>query len=434
MDIFIQNQILSSVHLTTEEKSNLGIYDESFSIPIEDLNDLLFMKFFIKVLSTVSITEKGEIILFKYNNKLWLTGHHDYSAQSRGKVIDAATRDIIVYGFDKFYNINEVPETSFENVSKKIKAADYITLEDKRDGSTIFVTKTKNHGLIVNSNGDFKNDQITKANQLLDSSYKFFKEHLKTAYTYIFEITYPLDKKVVDYGDEEKLVLIGIRDTETGRMLKRFECMEEAKRLNLEIVESYEFKTLDELLYKAQTLTNANKEGWVLKLYKEDEIFIVKIKLKEYIEKHMVISEKYSFYKIHNFIHRGIIDDFVSQLSNQSAIDSVNETIQQVYQVFDYLILKGEEKIKEIEEKTGFTRSYILEIKDGLHPEKKQEYTDFVKSLFKERDYFNSKILSSYLLSGISPSDTVQAMKLKDFKQICLKYHWANEMEFLGIE
>jgi RNA ligase len=62
--------------------------------------------------------------------------------------------------------------------------------------------------------GSFQSDQAIKAKQILDTKYNV--SSLRKTRTYLFEIIYPENRIVVDYGNDEKLVLLAVIDTESG--------------------------------------------------------------------------------------------------------------------------------------------------------------------------------------------------------------------------
>jgi RNA ligase len=66
----------------------------------------------------------------------------------------------------------------------------------------------------IATRGSFQSDQAIKAKQILDTKYNV--SSLRKTRTYLFEIIYPENRIVVDYGNDEKLVLLAVIDTESG--------------------------------------------------------------------------------------------------------------------------------------------------------------------------------------------------------------------------
>lgn len=57
----------------------------------------------------------------------------DATIKTRGLFIDKSSGEIVARSFDKFFNLEEVPETRFENLEKTLKFP--VSLKEKLDGS-----------------------------------------------------------------------------------------------------------------------------------------------------------------------------------------------------------------------------------------------------------------------------------------------------------
>jgi RNA ligase len=66
----------------------------------------------------------------------------------------------------------------------------------------------------IATRGSFQSEQAIKAKQILDTKYNV--SSLRKTRTYLFEIIYPENRIVVDYCNDEKLVLLAVIDTESG--------------------------------------------------------------------------------------------------------------------------------------------------------------------------------------------------------------------------
>jgi hypothetical protein len=96
--------------------------------------------------------------------------------------------------------------------------------------------------------------------------------------TYLFEIIYPENRIVLDYGNERKLVLLAIIDIETGNET-------ELQDIGFEVVKRYD--GLNDLS-KLKQLEEDNKEGFVVK-FKNG--FRLKIKFEEYQRIHRIVTQ-----------------------------------------------------------------------------------------------------------------------------------------------
>lgn len=117
----------------------------------------------------------------------------------RGLVTDSKG-NIISRGFNKFFNWEE----------NKIKKSD-IVLEDvklfeKVDGSYIGVFWYNNQW-ITNSKGSFTTEQAIKAKEHIDS-FTDFDLFFDKSLTHNFEIIYPVNRIIVDYFGQDKLVYL----------------------------------------------------------------------------------------------------------------------------------------------------------------------------------------------------------------------------------
>ena len=120
---------------------------------------------------------------------------------------------------------------------------------------------------------------------------KWVRSHLKSAemlpgHTYLFEMIYPENKIVVDYGDTEDLVLLGVINNETGEEISYTALKEAGKRIGSTVVEAKEFSSLDELYAYCKTLP-ATEEGFVITFHNGLK---VKVKGDEYCKIHRILA------------------------------------------------------------------------------------------------------------------------------------------------
>lgn len=177
--------------------------------------------------------------------------------------------EIIARPFPKFFNLGErenqeIPNSSFE-------------VYDKLDGSLGILYWIDDIPYIA-SRGSFDSDQSNKANEMLHGKYKDSWAYLDKKNTYVFEIIYPENRIVLDYGNTEALILLGIIDTVTANELP-------LQDMGFPIVERYDglnnINTLKEL-------NHDNKEGFVIKFSNN---YRLKVKFEEYLRLHRIITE-----------------------------------------------------------------------------------------------------------------------------------------------
>ena len=106
----------------------------------------------------------------------------------------------------------------------------------------------------IATRGSFVSEQAIVATNILHQKYAHIS--LNTAYTYLFEIIYPQNRIVVDYGTLEDIILIGMLDTKTGKELPL------DASLGFSLVKKYDgIKDI----YALKKLEERNREGFVIR-------------------------------------------------------------------------------------------------------------------------------------------------------------------------
>ena len=184
----------------------------------------------------------------------------------RGLVTDDRG-NIVAKPFNKFFNIEENRHTPTEDFE----------VFEKMDGSLGIVFKY-NGEVIYATRGSFTSDQ---AKWMANYGKEYnFQDILVEGHTYLFEIIYPENRIVVNYGDQERLVLLGIINTETGEELS----YDDIIMVPWDIVKKYDgIRDYSELKGKIDN----NAEGFVVRFSNGDRM---KIKGEEYLRLHKVMT------------------------------------------------------------------------------------------------------------------------------------------------
>lgn len=127
----------------------------------------------------------------------------------RGLITDHGG-NVIARGMRKFFNYGQewAPEFSVD---------DNVLVLDKVDGSLGIVYPTPDGGWEVATRGSFTSDQAIHATAALTDAQKSVAEDAyKVGETVLCEIVYPENRIVLDYGDTDELVMLGIVQRETG--------------------------------------------------------------------------------------------------------------------------------------------------------------------------------------------------------------------------
>jgi hypothetical protein len=195
----------------------------------------------------------------QYEN-LW----DEVTLMCRGLVTDH-TGDIVATPFKKFFNIEEGKYTPTETFE----------VYEKMDGSLGIVFWYEGQWVVA-TRGSFSSDQAIKARELLK---KYNTDIMFRHMTFCFEIIYPENRIVLDYGGEEKLVLLGAFD----KWGKDYD-MSDWDEWGFDVVKKYDgikdYKQLKEMVKNDQ-------EGFVVKFSNGNR---VKVKGVEYLRLHKIMT------------------------------------------------------------------------------------------------------------------------------------------------
>jgi RNA ligase len=244
--------------------------------------------------------------------RLW----DDITMQCRGLVTNSKG-DIVARPFKKFFNYEEhkpedLPNESFE-VYEKMDGSlgilfyyEYELSEERR--YNIWFNNNYETGMerffvphnlpnyddpyykptpktigewILATRGSFTSSQAIKGKEILN---KYDISPLRKDNTYLFEIIYPENRIVVDYGNEEKLVVLGAIHTETGDEVSD-SALFTMTGLGFEVVTTY--KTWGESYDLLKEEISKEKEGYVIR-FKNG--FRMKIKGDEYVRLHRILT------------------------------------------------------------------------------------------------------------------------------------------------
>ena len=193
---------------------------------------------------------------------------NDITLQCRGLILghDYA---VVARPFGKFFNLGEqenqhIPNEPFE-------------VYEKMDGS-LGILYWHNDAPFIASRGSFASEQSVVANQILQEKYRHLFTTLDPEYTYLFEIIYPENRIVVNYGDIRDLVLLGAVHTATG---------EEAALPNLGFPVVKKYDGLGDI-HQLRQLEAPNREGFVIR-YQNGLRY--KVKFQEYVRLHFVLTQ-----------------------------------------------------------------------------------------------------------------------------------------------
>jgi|694.fasta_scaffold00851_41 RNA ligase len=203
--------------------------------------------------------------------KLW----DEVTIDSRGLILDGMG-NIIARPFQKFFNLQEhdVKDIPFDLP---------YTVFEKMDGSLGIAYKGEDGEVYIATRGSFESEQAIKATEMLYANSDLYNlvHSYSDDYTFLFEIIYPSNRIVVDYGGEEKLVLLGSYHKETNEFV--FPDYYKQMIPSLFIPKRFDVSSIDEL----KNSDEINFEGYVVRFQND---FRVKVKLDEYVRLHRILT------------------------------------------------------------------------------------------------------------------------------------------------
>jgi tRNA splicing ligase len=238
----------------------------------------------------------ADLYIYNYSQKaqydrVW----NVWTLACRGLILDK-DYNIVARPFQKFFNLEELNLTPapspkergvFDEISSPLSLGEGLGVKfipnesfevyEKMDGSLGILYWIENEAYIA-TRGSFVSEQAQVATEMLHTQYAEVIPCLDKSKTYLFEIIYPENRIVLDYGNERKLVLLAIIDTETGNE-------NELQDIGFEVVKLYD--GLNDLS-KLKQLEEDNKEGFVVKF---SNGFRLKVKFEEYQRLHRIVTQ-----------------------------------------------------------------------------------------------------------------------------------------------
>ena len=221
------------------------------------------------------------LVILNYTNKAQINRIWNRATMNaRGLIYNAATGQVVARPFRKFFNHNEEPKAK-----RRWSEDEMVVVNDKLDGSLGILYPTGDGDYAIATRGSFTSDQALHATKVLKEKYadRFVP---RDGYTYLFEIIYPDNRIVVDYGDTDDLVLIGVVESESGLTFSPTgEIFGQHWRWPGPIVETAPYKRFRDALAAPP---RPNREGLVVHFLDSDER--VKIKQEDYIRLHKIVT------------------------------------------------------------------------------------------------------------------------------------------------
>jgi len=265
-----------------------------------------------------------ELAIYNYTPECQYSGAwDDVTRSARGLILNRETGEIIAKPWPKFFNLSE--HKTIPNAPARVM--------EKMDGSLGIVFHYDNEWHIA-TRGSFTSEQALTARQWLP-------DDLPQGYTHLFEIIYPDNRIVVDYGDFEGLVYL------------ESICLKTYKPADVLPDHPYRAKRFRRIWPDELPRHKDNEEGFVL--YWPEHDFRVKVKFDEYVRLHKIMTE-YSIKRLWEHITTGgqlsdlisgVPDEFYEEV--ECDYERLHSTYEDVYDKADGLFntVKDMESRKE---------------------------------------------------------------------------------------
>lgn len=213
----------------------------------------------------ISVRKHPFLDLWIYNyttraqyRELW----DEYTERCRGLIIDNCGH-VLNNPFPKFFNIGEKESTMIDSLPSEMPK-----ITEKIDGVLGILYKEDNgdreyngSDVAICTRGSFDSEYaIWATNWIRSKGYKC--SDFRDGYTYLFDIVYPDNKIIVNYGNRSELVLLAVRSNFGDEELDH---VEEGKRLGLSYAKEYSFDNILDAVRYLDGCKGSEFEGFVCK-------------------------------------------------------------------------------------------------------------------------------------------------------------------------
>ena len=316
--------------------------DMDFKYMIEMMKK--YMLSYNPIFNEVQINQYGDLVLIRYGlhemgKGMW-EDKNSPLREARSLVFNLRTEEMVLTPFRKFFNLNEIWETSTEVVEAKIKYCKLFEVSEKMDGS--MQSYRWYNGEIVGSGSmalDTKNSfRLEEGFEMLTENHKRMLEDFPTV-TFIFEYISEKDKHVVpyDYSKKKGLYLIGARSVIDGEEYSYNVIKDISSCYGIPCCKTYQYNTLSEVLEHLNKMTVKDGEGFVLNI----DGFKLKLKCKDYLQLHRLDDKLSSPNVIIQAYAEGTIDDLYANMTplmkekNKDVMDTIEKFIYKMRHKID---------------------------------------------------------------------------------------------------
>lgn len=370
-----------------EKKTCLELWVECLN-SIEPINQY---SEYADLLSRLELNQNGHFLLLRYGQysdiyngeidnsgeELWSI-YDGFYRECRSIVIDIVNDKIVLCPFAKFFNINELEETSLENIQSRIDNAKTVEFSNKLDGS--MQSATWYNGQIIMAGSQSIDPNMSWR---LQDGYKMIYqlpgyEQMLREYpdiTFVFEYISLKDTHVVKYTKEQEgLYLIGMRSNLTGEEYSYESILKFAKLYNIPTTEIFN-KTLDDVMTELDDKSSDEAEGFVINI----DGYKVKLKYNDYVHIHKVLSKLSSINLVISSIADSCYDDLLSKLPK-----AYHENVKKIATVVMKYITETTKNIKQYYDTAPKTnkKDFMIYVSENVP----KEYQVYCRELYYGHD------------------------------------------------
>jgi hypothetical protein len=375
-------------------------YDFGDTKTIDGWLESIDNEYYSELFKPLQINQKGKCVLIRYGRysdvfsgeseyeygSFW-DSHNGFYRQCRSIVLDIVDEVVVIAPFDKFFNVGESDEVSFEVVAELINNCNSCEISDKLDGS-MQCGRYYNGDIMYSGSQsiDIENSWRLKLGYdflIGDDNYVNMLKDNPTL-TFIFELISLEDAHVVNYSkDDEGIYLIGVRDVLTGEQYPYNKAIEFAKKYNVKSTKLFN-KTFEDIVSELDVIKSNVAEGFVLNV--DGKMF--KIKYDDYVKTHKVLSNITSTNLIILSIAEDKFDDLIAKIPNayKERVLSLSKIIFSYVKKTDDIIRKNHNLVKNMELKEA-----MVFIQNNIEKEYRGYVIEAYKHGFENLNYLKSK-------------------------------------------
>lgn len=246
------------------------MFSEEFWSLVEEANDLGYIG--------VQKHPDYPLWIYNYTNQCMFDGYwNEATIQCRGLIVDE-NKNVVALPFKKFFSDNQL-----QSLGYKIPLDMSFEVYDKADGSLGILYQIPSGEFAIATRGSFTSDQAMEANKIFYE--KGYNEYdFNHNWTYLFEIIYPGNRIVIDYGKTRDLFLLAIIDKATGIDIP----LPNQNEVPFPIIKKYDgIKDFSKILDNFKDIPGTEFEGFVVKF---ESGFRVKLKTENYKLLHKIFT------------------------------------------------------------------------------------------------------------------------------------------------